>query len=149
VKGTAKIARIGDQEVRPEREFVIMDGRNEWLGSEFSRQPFGSWVQISAGVLFSEQRLQAEPCQLRRLGPLPLSSSQAPRKDSRRFRLTSMVECIRLRLIRAPRDAILAKLFQAATMNGEAPDRPIAGYALADGHVYVGDASPPLASRLP
>ena len=31
-------------------------------------------------------------------------------------------------------------------MNGEAPDRPIAGYALADGHVYVGDAAAPLAA---
>lgn len=58
-----------------------------------------------------------------------------------------MVECIRLRLIRAPSDAILAKLFQAAaTMNGEGSDRPIADYALADGHVYVGDAAAPLAA---
>lgn len=40
MKATAKIARIGDQEVRPEREFVITDGRNEWLGSEVPRQPF-------------------------------------------------------------------------------------------------------------
>ena len=44
-------------------------------------------------------------------------------------------------------DAIRTKLFQAAaTMNGEGSDRPIADYALADGHVYVGDAAAPLAA---
>ncbi|HEY1885808.1 MAG TPA: xanthine dehydrogenase family protein molybdopterin-binding subunit [Roseiarcus sp.] len=44
-------------------------------------------------------------------------------------------------------DAIRAKLFQAAaTANGEASGRPIADYALADGHVYAGGAPVPLAA---
>jgi hypothetical protein len=57
-----------------------------------SNIPIGcvSWVRISAGVLFLEQRRQARPCRSRRLRPQLPSSSQAHWKDSRRFRSTSI-----------------------------------------------------------